>query len=115
MLVLAGRGDNTTTIYSFNKSSDTLLSHVRTENFNTTQKAFCMAPKHCVDVSKQEVMRSVRVTSTGKIDVLAMRIPSNNGFNADYYPSFNSIEASSTAEAWCAGTDVEPKKMQLTA
>ena len=116
MLVLAGRGDSTTTIYSFDKSSDTLLNYVRTENFgDTTQKAFCMAPKHCVDVSKQEVMRSVRVTNKGKIDVLALRIPSNNGFNPDYYPSFNSIEASSTAEAWCAGTDVEPKKMQLTA
>ena len=59
-------------------------------------------------------MRSVRVTNKGKIDVLAMRISSNR-FNADNYPSFDSIEPSTTAEAWCAGTDVEPKKMQLTA
>lgn len=71
-----------------------------------------MAPKHCTDVSKQEVMRSVRVTNAAKIDVISMRIPTNRGFNADYYPSFDSIEPSSTAEAWCAGTDVEPKKMQ---
>jgi len=55
-------------------------------------------PKHAVDVSKQEVMRSVRVTNTGKMDVLAMRIPSKvGGFNQEYYPAFNANEASSTA------------------
>ena len=29
MLILAGRGDNTATIYSFDKSSETYLNHVR--------------------------------------------------------------------------------------
>ena len=83
---------------------------------NTTQKAFCIGPKHVVDVAKQEVMRSVRVTNTGKIDVLAMRIPSKvGGFNEEYYPPFDSNESSSTAEAWCAGTDVPAKPMQMTA
>ena len=52
MLILAGRGDSTATIYSFDKSSQTYLNHVRTQNFgNTTQKAFCMGPKHCVNQS----------------------------------------------------------------
>ena len=61
-------------------------------------------PKHSVDVGKQEVMRSCRVTNTGKLDVLAMRIPSKvGGFNQDYYPPFDANEASSTAEAWCNG------------
>jgi len=69
-------------------------------------------PKHAVDVSKQEVMRSVRVTNTGKMDVLAMRIPSKvGGFNQEYYPAFNANEASSTAAAWCEGTDVDAKTM----
>ena len=67
-------------------------------------------------MSKQEVMRSIRVTNTSKIDVLAMRIPSKvGGFNEEYYPAFDSNEASSTAEAWCAGTDVPPKPMQMSA
>ena len=75
-----------------------------------------MGPKHCVDVNKNEVMRSVRVTNTKKIEVVAMRIPNNNnGFNAEYYPPFDWNEASSTAEAWCAGTDVEPIKKPMTA
>lgn len=39
-------------------------------------------PKHIVDVGKQEIMRSVRITNAGKLDVLAMRIPSKvGGFN----------------------------------
>lgn len=43
-------------------------------------------------------------------------IPSRIGsFNQGYYPAFLANEASNTAEAWCAGTDVEPKTMQLTA
>ena len=75
-----------------------------------------MAPKHCVDVGKQEVMRSIRITNTGKLDVLAMRIPSKvGGFNQEYYPAFNANEPSSTAEDWCAGQDVLPKTMQLSA
>ena len=74
-----------------------------------------MGPKHCIDVSKNEMMRWVRITSEKKVDVLAMCIPSRGGFNADYYPEFNSNEASNTAQAWCDGTDVEPKKMQMTA
>jgi len=73
-------------------------------------------PKHIVDVSKQEVMRSVRITNTQKMEVLAMRIPSKvGGFNQEYYPAFNASEASSSAEAWCAGTDVPAKTMQLSA
>ena len=73
-----------------------------------------MAPKHCVDTSKQEVMRSVRVTNMGKLDVLAMRIPSKvGGFNQEYYPPFNANEPSSTAEQWSNGQDVPAKTMQL--
>ena len=45
-----------------------------------------------------------------------MRIPSKaGGFNAEYYPPFDSNQPSNTAEAWCAGTDIETKKMQMTA
>ena len=53
ILIMAGRGDNTCGIYSFDKSSATFLSLMQTFNFlDTTQKAFCLGPKHCVDVSK---------------------------------------------------------------
>ena len=56
----------------------------------------------------------MRVTNTQKMEVLAMSIPSKvGGFNQDYYPAFNANEASSTAEAWVAGTDVPAKTMQL--
>ena len=115
-MLTAGRGDNTIGVYHFDKASPTLITEVQQQNFlQTTQKGFAMCPKSVVDVSKQEVMRSVRVTNTGKIDVLAMRIPSKvGGFNQDYYPPFNAREASSTAEAWCNGEDVPPKTMQMS-
>ena len=116
-MILAGRGDNTAGVYQFDKTSATVINCLQTQNFlNTTQKGFAMAPKHCVDVGKQEVMRSVRITNTGKLDVLAMRIPSKvGGFNQEYYPPFSANEPSSTAEDWCAGQDVLPKTMQLSA
>lgn len=83
ILILAGRGDNTAGVYHFDKSTPTMLNLIQTHNFlDTTSKAFAIMPKHAVDVSKQEVMRSARVTNTGKLDVLAMRIPSKvGGFN----------------------------------
>ena len=53
ILLLAGRGDNTIGVYHWDKSSPTMLNLVQTNNFlGTTQKAFAMAPKHSVDVSK---------------------------------------------------------------
>jgi len=53
ILLLAGRGDNTIGVYHWDKSSPTMLNLVQTNNFlGTTQKAFAMAPKHNVDVSK---------------------------------------------------------------
>ena len=59
-------------------------------------------------------MRAVRITNTGKADVLAMRIPSKvGGFNEEYYPAFPGNEASSTAEAWCNGNDVDAKFHQM--
>ena len=117
IMILAGRGDNTAGVYHFDKSSPTILNLIQTNNFlQTTQKGFCIAPKWCVDTSKQEVMKAARVTNTGKVDVLSMRIPSKvGGFNSEYYPHFNANEASSTAEAWCAGEDVLPKTMQASA
>ena len=45
-----------------------------------------------------------------------MTVPSRvGGFNQDYYLPFSANEPSNNAEAWCNGTDVEPKTMQLTA
>jgi len=117
ILILAGRGDNTAGVYHFDKSSPTILNLVQTYNFlQTTQKGFAIAPKWSVDSSKQEIMKSVRATNTGKVDVLSMRIPSKvGGFNAEYYPPFNANESSSTAEQWCNGEDVLPKSMAITA
>jgi len=117
VMILVGRGDNVSNIYHFDRTSPTILNLLQTQNFlNSTQKAFCMMPKHAVDVSKQEIMKSVRVTNTSKVEVLSMRIPSRvGGFNQDYYPPFEANEPSNTAEAWCAGTDVPAKTMQLSA
>lgn len=116
VMILVGRGDNVANIYSFDKTSPTVISLLQVQNFlSTTQKAFGMMPKHAADVSTQEVMKSVRVTNNGKMDVLSMRIPSRiGGFNQDYYPPFEANEPSSTAEAWCAGNDVPPKTMQMS-
>ena len=116
IMFMAGRGDNTIGVYHFDKNSPTVLNLIQTNNFlNTTQKAFAIMPKSCVDVSKQEIIRSVRANNQGKLDVLGMRIPSKvGGFNQEYYPAFHGNEASSTAEDWCNGNDVPAKTMQLT-
>ena len=66
IMFMAGRGDNTIGVYHFDKNSPTVLNLVQTNNFlNTTQKAFAIMPKSCVDVSKQEIMRSVRANNQG--------------------------------------------------
>ena len=66
ILFMAGRGDNTIGIYHFDKESPTVLNLVQTNNFrSTTQKAFTIMPKHCVDVSTQEIVRSVRANNQG--------------------------------------------------
>ena len=114
---LCARGDNNIGVWHLDKSKDQMLTCQQNFPFpSSTQKAFTIGPKYCVNVGKQEVMRAVRATSQSKIEVLQMIIPSRiGGFNQGYYPPFAANEPSNEAEQWCAGTDVQPKTMQLTA
>jgi hypothetical protein len=73
-----------------------------------TQKAFCVLPKRVVDVSKNEVTRSVRVTAN-ELEYISFRIPFKGAPGKDYYPDCFQGQPSNTMEAWLKGSNVEPK------
>lgn len=60
MFILNGRGDNTFSVYNFNKSSERFLDHLTDHLYTNATKAFAFGPKYCVDMSKQEVLRGFR-------------------------------------------------------
>ena len=61
------------------------------------------------------MFRTVRASNDGKIDVVALVIPSKLGsFDQSYYPAFPANEASMTAEEWFGGANKPPKTMQMT-
>lgn len=116
-MILHGRGDNSFSVYQFDKNNaQGILQHGTNVSLGKdSTKGFCVAPKHCVDVSKQEIFSAARTTSGNTIEVLQLSVPSKQGmFNPAYYPPFVANEPSNQAEAWLAGTDVAPKTMQLT-
>ena len=79
---LVARGDNNIGCYHLDKSKQQILTNMQMFPFSSTQKAFTIGPKHCVNVGKQEVMRAVRATNKSTIEVLQMIIPSRiGGFN----------------------------------
>lgn len=82
-MILNARGENTSGIYYFDRTSPNLLKECQIFNFiHTTHKAISIMPKHAVDVGQQEVLRAARSTNTNQIEVLALRIPSKlGGFN----------------------------------
>ena len=113
-MFLHGRGDNSLAIYSYDKSSpQSILNLSTTVSFGTAStKGFAVAPKQVVDVSKQEIYRGARATGDDKLEILQLAVPSKQGtFNPAYYPPFRANEPANNAEAWLAGTDVEPKTM----
>jgi len=77
-MILHGRGDNSFSVYSYDKANAqgilTLSTTVSLGSVST--KGFCVAPKHVVDVSKQELFRGARTTSGDTLEVLQMHIPS---------------------------------------
>lgn len=82
---------------------------------NLTQKHMGFAPKWCVNTGVQEIYRACRVNNNKTLDVLSVQLPSKTGsFVQEFYPPFTANEPANTAEAWCAGTDVAPKTMQMT-
>ena len=90
-LILHGRGDNSFSVYAFDKANAqgilTLSTTVPLGPSST--KGFCIAPKHVCDVSKQELFRGARTTSADTLEVLEMSVPSKQGmFNQVYYPPF---------------------------
>ena len=71
LIIVAGRGDNVSPVYSFDKSSPTIIQPLYTHNYvHTTQKMFSVMSNHCVDVGKQEIMRALRVNNTNKLEVI---------------------------------------------
>ena len=113
-MITAGRGDQTKEFFTLNLSSETFVEKVGSYKFNDNNMLFCMFPKHNVDCNNNEIARMARIGAKKTMEYHQFCIPSRQGgFNAELFPPFISNEATNTAEAWAAGTDVAPKMMQL--
>lgn len=70
--------------------------------------------KPCLDVSRHEVNRGVRVGNNGFIEFVSFRLPNRTGaFQPELYPPFHSNEASMTCEEWLGGANKPPITMKL--
>jgi len=65
-------------------------------------------PKFHVDVSKNEVTRTVRVTSN-ELEYISFRIPFKGAPGKEYYPDCFQGEASNSMENWLKGSNIEPR------
>jgi hypothetical protein len=107
LVYVASKGQITIDAYGYCPDQQTPLMNGFKYKGVGTMKAFCVLPKSIVDVSKNEVTRTVRVTAN-ELEYISFRIPFKGAPSKDYYPDCFQGEASNTMDAWLKGSNIEP-------
>eukprot|EP00931_Biecheleriopsis_adriatica_P035962 TRINITY_DN2073_c0_g1_i1.p1 TRINITY_DN2073_c0_g1~~TRINITY_DN2073_c0_g1_i1.p1 ORF type:complete len:460 (+),score=91.68 TRINITY_DN2073_c0_g1_i1:59-1438(+) len=99
MLYVAGKGD--ANVRYFEVTPEAPYFHFISNFTSTTpQKAFDFLPKRCVDVSKHEIMRGLKLESNAMIPV-TFRVPrKSEAFQDDIYPDCPAGVPSIGCEEW---------------
>eukprot|EP00932_Pfiesteria_piscicida_P008350 SRR837773.1874.p1 GENE.SRR837773.1874~~SRR837773.1874.p1 ORF type:complete len:463 (-),score=209.65 SRR837773.1874:161-1516(-) len=107
MLYISGKGDANVRYFE-GDPADPFLHFV--SDFRTTvpQKGFDFLPKRCVDTSKHEIARGLKLENNA-VCLVSWRVPrKSDAFQDDLYPDAPSGSASMTADEWVGGSECRP-------
>lgn len=106
MLYCAGKGDGTIRYWEV-VPDDPFMHYVSMYGAITPQKGIDMMPKKCVDVTKHEVMRALKMENTF-IGYVSFKVPrKSKDFQEDIFPDCYAGVPAMSGEDWCGGS--EPK------
>lgn len=107
MLYVAGKGDANVRYFEWDRESKQCYF---ISQFGSTapQKGFDFLPKRCCDVSKHEIMRGMKVSSTA-MELISFKVPrKSDQFQDDLFPDAVSGEPSMTPDEWIGKAEARP-------
>jgi len=111
MLYVAGKGDANVRYFEADPSEPYMhfISDFRT---TVPQKGFAFFPKRCVDVSKHEIMRGLKLESTA-VQPISFRVPrKSEAFQEDLFPDAPAGVPAMASDEWCGGAECRAPALQ---
>jgi len=110
LLILAGRGDcNMRTLELIDGKFNSCIDYAST----VTMKGIGFFPKRCVDVSKNELMKAIKLADTF-VEYISFRQPTKGEtFKEEYFPDCIAEIPALTSEQWFSGQTSLPKRKSL--
>lgn len=104
MLYVAGKGDGNVRFFEVT-AEDPFLHYISDYRSTVPQKGFDFLPKRCVDVSKHEIMRGLKLETTAVVPV-SFQVPrKSEAFQEDLFPDCPAGIPALSAEDWVAGAE----------
>lgn len=111
MAFFAGKGDGNVRYFEMTQE-DPFIHYISDYRATVPQKGFEFLPKHCVDVSKHEIMLGLKLESNAIIPI-SFRVPRKaETFQEDLFPDCPAFEPSMTPDQWMTSMpDGAPPKL----
>mmetsp|Transcript_130214 Transcript_130214/g.291165 ORF Transcript_130214/g.291165 Transcript_130214/m.291165 type:complete len:459 (+) Transcript_130214:63-1439(+) len=111
MLYLAGKGDGNVRFFEATPE-EPYLHYISDYRSTTPQKGFAFFPKRCVDVSRHEIMKGLKLETTSVIPI-SFRVPrKSEAFQEDLFPDCTAGVAAMQAEEWVSSEESRPPIQQ---
>lgn len=103
ILYIAGKGDGNIRYYEFQNDELFELSEFQS---TAPQRGFAVAPKRCVDIKNNEVLKCFKTVVDQNIEPVSFFVPRKaEEFQEDIYPDAPSDQPALTAEEWQSGKE----------
>lgn len=111
MLYVAGKGDGSIRYFEV-VPDDPFLHFLSVYSATTAQKGIDFLPKSCMDTSKHEVARAMKM-ETNFIGYVSFKVPrKSKEFQEDIFPDCAAGVPSMSAEDWCGGAEPKAQVMR---
>mmetsp|Transcript_49695 Transcript_49695/g.153472 ORF Transcript_49695/g.153472 Transcript_49695/m.153472 type:complete len:460 (-) Transcript_49695:81-1460(-) len=112
MLFIAGKGDANVRYFEAVPTEPYLHFIDDFRSGTTPQKGFCFFPKRCVDTTKHEVMRGLKLETTAVIPI-SFKVPrKSEAFQEDIFPDCPAGVPAMAAEEWVSTTEARGPILQ---
>ncbi|CAF1186176.1 unnamed protein product [Adineta ricciae] len=110
IVYLAGKGDGNIRYYEYTDQCEPYLHYLSEYKSTSPQRCLGVMPKIGVDVTRNEIMRFYKLTSTGFIcEPISMIVPRRaEVFQYDIYPDTTGPYPALTSDEWISGVDRDP-------
>mmetsp|Transcript_32550 Transcript_32550/g.29399 ORF Transcript_32550/g.29399 Transcript_32550/m.29399 type:complete len:343 (+) Transcript_32550:236-1264(+) len=110
VLYVGGKGDGNIRYYEL---ADGQLHTLNQHTSTTPAKGLGWVPKRCVDTTKNELARCIKLTNTTIEWVTFRALRKSSVFQPDLYPDCISEEPALSADEWVGGKNAEPKRRSM--